>query len=84
MFHHQIKYLEVRQKYPAAHRIFNSLLSVSSGDKTQCLMLDILPEKPRKGGGGLIIDNNIIITTIIIVIFIIIFKKIKFALKSMV
>jgi len=44
VFHHQIKHLEVRQKYSAARRIFNSLLgvsSVSSGDETQCLMLDI-------------------------------------------
>ena len=29
-----MKYLEVRQKYPAARRIFKSLLIVSSGDKT--------------------------------------------------
>ena len=29
-FHHWMKYLEVRQKYSAARRIFNSLLSVSS------------------------------------------------------
>ena len=47
MFHHQMKHLEVRQKYPAARRIFNSPLSVSSGDETLRLMLDILriPEK---------------------------------------
>ena len=31
MFHHQMKHLTVRQKYSAAHFIFNSLLSVSSG-----------------------------------------------------
>ena len=30
VFHHHIKHLEVRQKYSAARRIFNSLLSVSS------------------------------------------------------
>ena len=30
VFHHQMKHLEVRQKYSAARRIFNSLLSVSS------------------------------------------------------
>ena len=29
VFHHQMKHLEVRQKYSAARRIFNSLLSVS-------------------------------------------------------
>ena len=33
MFHHQIKHLEVRQKYSAARCIFNSLLSVSSRDE---------------------------------------------------
>ena len=36
------KYLEVRQKYSAARRIFNSLLGVSSGDETLRLMFDIL------------------------------------------
>ena len=34
--------LEVRQKYSAAHRIFNSLLGVSSGDETLRLTLDVL------------------------------------------
>ena len=29
-----MKHLEVRQKYSAARRIFNSLLGVSSGDET--------------------------------------------------
>ena len=33
---------EVRQKYSAARRIFNSLLSVSFGDETLRLILDIL------------------------------------------
>ena len=42
VFHHQIKHLEVRQKYSAARRIFNSLLGVSSGDETLHLMFDIL------------------------------------------
>ena len=42
VFHHQMKHLEVRQKYSAAHRIFNSLLGVSSGDETLRLMFDIL------------------------------------------
>ena len=37
-----MKRLEVRQKYSAARRIFNSLLGVSSGDETLRLMLDIL------------------------------------------
>ena len=37
-----MKHLEVRQKYSAARRIFNSLLSVSSGHETLRLMLDIL------------------------------------------
>ena len=42
VFHHQMKQLEVRQKYSAARRIFNSLLGVSSGDETLHLMFDIL------------------------------------------
>ena len=37
-----MKHLEVRQKYSAGRRIFNSLLNVSSGDGTLRLMLDIL------------------------------------------
>ena len=41
-------YLEVRQKYSAARRIFNSLLGVSSGDETLHLMFDILHETPRR------------------------------------
>ena len=40
-----MKHLEGRQKYSAARDIFNSLLSVSSGDETLRLMLDILLEK---------------------------------------
>ena len=44
VFHHQMKHLEVRQKYSAARRIFNSLLGVSSGDETLHLMFDILLE----------------------------------------
>ena len=44
VFHHQMKHLEVRQKYSAAPRIFNSLLGVSSGDETLHLMFDILHE----------------------------------------
>ena len=34
VFHHHMKHLEVRQKYSATRRIFNSLLGVSSGDET--------------------------------------------------
>ena len=45
VFHHQMKHLEVRQKYSAARRIFNSLLGVSSGDETLHLMFDILRQK---------------------------------------
>ena len=44
VFHHQMKHLEVRQKYSAARRIFNSHLGVSSGDETLHLMFDILHE----------------------------------------
>ena len=42
VFHHQMKHLEVRQKYSAVRRIFNSLLDFSSGDETLHLMLGIL------------------------------------------
>ena len=42
VFHHQMKHLEVRQKYSATRRFFNSLLGVSSGDETLRLMFDIL------------------------------------------
>ena len=42
VFHHQMKHLEVRQKYSATRRIFNSLLGVSSCDETLRLMFDIL------------------------------------------
>ena len=45
-----MKHLEVRQKYSAARRIFNSLLGVSSGDETLHLMFDILHE--REAGSG--------------------------------
>ena len=37
-----MQHLEVRQKYSAARRIFSFFLSVSSGDETLRLMLDIL------------------------------------------
>ena len=42
-----MKHLEIRQKYSATRRIFNSLLPVSSGDETLPLMLDILREQLR-------------------------------------
>ena len=42
VFHHQMKHLEVRQKYPAARRIFNSLLGVLSGVDTLRRMLETL------------------------------------------
>ena len=42
VFHHQMKHLEVRQKYSGTRRIFNSFLGVSSGDETLRLMFDIL------------------------------------------
>ena len=41
MFHHQMKHLEVRQKYSATRRIFNFLVGVSSGDETLRRMFDI-------------------------------------------
>ena len=40
-----MEHVEVRQKYFAARRIFNSLLGVSAGDETLHLMFDILHEK---------------------------------------
>ena len=40
VFQHQMKHLEIRQKYFAARLVFNSLLGVSSGDETLRLMLD--------------------------------------------
>ena len=49
VFNHQMKHLEVRQKYSAARRIFNSLLGVSSGDETLRLMFDILLIKNLSG-----------------------------------
>ena len=36
------KHLEVRQKYSATHRIFNSLLGVWKCDETLSLVFDIL------------------------------------------
>ena len=48
VFHHQIKHLEIRQKYSAARHIFNSLLGFSFGDETLRLMLDILGQKTNK------------------------------------
>ena len=45
VFHHQ--HLEVRQKYSATRRIFNSLLGVSSGDETLRLIFDILLEEEK-------------------------------------
>ena len=42
VFHHQMKHLEVRQKYSGTRRIFSSFLGVSSGDETLRLMFDIV------------------------------------------
>ena len=39
-----MKHLEVCQKYSAAGHFFNSLLSVSSGDETLHVILNILRE----------------------------------------
>ena len=39
-----MEHVEVRQKYSAARRIFNSLLGVPSGDEALRLMFDILLE----------------------------------------
>ena len=37
-----MKHFKVCQKYYSARHIFNSLLSVSSGDEAQCQMLNII------------------------------------------
>ena len=42
LFEKKYQTFEVRQKYSAARRIFNSLHGVSSGDETLRLMFDIL------------------------------------------
>ena len=42
MFHHISKHLEVRQKYSATRRIFNSLLGVWKCDEKRCVVFDIL------------------------------------------
>ena len=60
VFHHQTKHLEVRQKYSAARRIFNSLLGVSSGDETLHLMFDILHIKYIKTRVDFIADVAVI------------------------
>ena len=41
-----MKYLELCQKYSAPTHTFNSLVRVSSGDETLCLILDILLDNP--------------------------------------
>ena len=52
-----MKHPKVRQKYSPACHIFNSLLSVLSGDETLHLMLDILLQKMTKAH-GYAIENN--------------------------
>ena len=42
-----MRHFEIRQKYSATRRIFNSLLGVSSGDETLRLMLDLLLHNSR-------------------------------------
>ena len=50
--------LEVRQKYSAVRRIFNSLLGVSSGDETLHLMFDILLENEQLLTKNTLIHNE--------------------------
>ena len=52
-----MKHLEVHQKYSGAHHIFNSLLSVSSGDETLPLMPDVLQDN-HQGIHHFHIDHN--------------------------
>ena len=54
VFHHQMKHFEVRQKYSAARRIFDSLLGVSCNmSKTRASALSRVPntEKQMKARG---------------------------------
>ena len=62
VFHHQMKHLEVRQKYSAARRIFNSLLGVSSGDETLHLMFDILLDGNQDSSSLIFLDVNLYTT----------------------
>ena len=64
VFHHQMKHLEVRQKYSAARRIFNSLLGVSSGDETLHLMFDILHQDMSYKYTFLVSDKEIMVSTV--------------------
>ena len=45
VFHHMSKHLEVRQKYSATRRIFNSLLGVWKCDETLSLVFDVIDQK---------------------------------------
>jgi len=47
VFEHISKHLEVRQKYSAARRIFNSLLGVWKCGQTRSFMFDMLRHTPR-------------------------------------
>ena len=47
MFDHITKHLEVRQKYSATRRIFNSLLSVWKCVQTRSFVFDRSLEQPR-------------------------------------
>ena len=40
MFRHKVKHLKVHQKCSTVHHIFNSPVSVSSGDQTLHIILD--------------------------------------------
>ena len=52
LFEKKYQTFEVRQKYSAARRIFNSLLGVSSGDETLRLMFDILLQPLTRSGAN--------------------------------
>ena len=69
VFHHQMKHLEVRQKYSAARRIFNSLLGVSSGDETLHLMFDILLQNLHRNIIGVIINKFLTAVLYLVVFF---------------
>ena len=66
VFHHQMKHLEVRQKYSAARRIFNSLLGFSSGDETLHLMFDILHEVLNKRSISVTWHSKLLSSTVLL------------------
>ena len=55
-FDHISKHLDVRQKYSATRRIFNSLLGVWKGGQTRSFVFDILNLSPKQRGHEVYLD----------------------------